>query len=90
MENNNSVGGAIVKIMALTGGAIAGAMLANWCDKILTNMIHERAEFDKTRYSQGLASREFSSQGKRLPDTEPRIIRIEHVETQEYPGEGDL
>ncbi len=90
MDNNNSVGSAIVKIVALTGGAIAGAMLANWCDKVLTNMLHERSEFDKARYSQGLASKEFSGQHKRLPDTEPRIIRIEHSEYQEFPEEGDL
>ncbi|GHO89714.1 hypothetical protein [Dictyobacter formicarum] len=90
MENSNSVGSAIMKIVALTGGAIAGAMIANWCDKVLTNMIHERSEFDKSRYSQGLASKEFSGHGKRLPNTEPRIIRIEHTNYQEYPGEGDL
>ncbi|GCE17604.1 hypothetical protein [Dictyobacter kobayashii] len=90
MENNNSVGSAIVKIVALTGGAIAGAILANWCDKLLTNMVHERSEFDKTRYSQGLTSRESAPREKRLPDTEPRIIRIEHSDYQEFPEEGDL
>ncbi|GER86897.1 hypothetical protein KDW_10590 [Dictyobacter vulcani] len=89
-NNNNTVGGAIVKIVALTGGAIAGAILANWFDQLLSNMAHERSDFDKSRYAQGLSSQDLPAQEKRAINTEPRIIKIEHGEYQGYQEEGDL
>ncbi|HTI14519.1 MAG TPA: hypothetical protein VL461_08130 [Dictyobacter sp.] len=52
---NNTIGSTIAKMVALTGGAIAGAMLANWCDKWIVERIHARSEYDKNRYAQGLA-----------------------------------
>ncbi|GCE25516.1 hypothetical protein KDA_10000 [Dictyobacter alpinus] len=90
MENNNTVGGAIVKIVALTGGAIAGAILANWFDKVLSDIAHERSDFDKARYAQGLSSREIPAQERSTNKNETRIIKIEHGDYQAYQEEEDL
>ncbi|GCF11097.1 hypothetical protein [Dictyobacter arantiisoli] len=92
MENNdNHIGAAILKIMALTGGAIAGAMIANWCDKLLYNMAHTRSDYDKTRYEQGLAAHEVPSNTRNSINTaseQSHVIRIEHPENLPFAEEG--
>lgn len=50
----NNLGTAAIKIVVLTGGAVLGTLLARWCDELLTHQAHTQAEFDKTRYAQGL------------------------------------
>ena len=52
---NNNVGTALARLVVLTGGAIVGALLANWCDKLITDRAHEQSDYDKSRYAQGLA-----------------------------------
>jgi hypothetical protein len=45
----------IAKVAALAGGAVIGALLARWCDELLSTHLQEKSEYDKTRYAQGLA-----------------------------------
>jgi hypothetical protein len=52
---NNNVGTALARIVLLTGGAIVGALLANWYDKMMYERAHQKSDYDKSRYSQGLA-----------------------------------
>lgn len=47
--------GTLLKIAALAGGALAGVLLARWCDEWLLTQAHEKSEYDKSRYAQGLA-----------------------------------
>ena len=51
---NNAVT-AIAKVAALAGGAVIGALLARWCDELLSARMQDKSEYDKTRYAQGLA-----------------------------------
>ena len=51
LENS---GMTVAKVVALAGGAVLGALLARWCDALLTEYMHEKSEYDKTRYAQGL------------------------------------
>lgn len=90
MENDNSktIGNAIIKIIALTGGAITGAIIANWFDKRLTDMAHERSNYDKTRYAQGLAQREPTARNTTITQNEqPHIIRVELPEYQDWTAD---
>ena len=77
--NNNNVGTAIAKIIALTGGALAGAILANWLDKTLSDRMHERSDRDRERYAQGLTP---LAQDRVSPQS--RIIKIENT-AEEVP-----
>jgi hypothetical protein len=79
--NNDSIGSAIAKIVALTGGALAGAILANWLDKMLSERLHERSDRDRKRYAQGLTPQ--SQDKERSASSQPRIIRIEPLEPSE-------
>ena len=45
----------VAKVVALAGGAVIGALLARWCDELLSTHMQEKSEYDKTRYAQGLA-----------------------------------
>ena len=54
----SNLGSALVKLVALAGGAIAGALLSRWYDEVMTERAErteERSERDKTRYAQGLS-----------------------------------
>jgi len=44
----------VAKVAALAGGAVLGALLARWCDQLLSTRMQEKSEYDKTRYEQGL------------------------------------
>lgn len=51
---NNAVT-TMAKVAALAGGAVIGALLARWCDELLSARMQEKSEYDKMRYAQGLA-----------------------------------
>lgn len=50
----NNLGTALLKIVALAGGAFTGALVARWVDDALSSRAQERSHYDKTRYEQGL------------------------------------
>ena len=50
----NNLGTTLAKIAALLGGAVAGALLAEWFDKQLSSQAQPTSEYDRTRYAQGL------------------------------------
>ncbi len=52
----NNLGTALLKIVALAGGAFTGALLARWVDERLSTRAQERSHYDKTRYEQGLTA----------------------------------
>jgi hypothetical protein len=86
MSNTQNVGTAIARIIALTGGAVAGALLANWFDKKLSDRLNERLDHDKERYAQGLTP--LSQDKIRSTPSQPRIIKIEHSPEAENLWEG--
>lgn len=45
----------VAKVAALAGGAIIGALLAHWCDELLSSRMQKKSEYDKMRYAQGLS-----------------------------------
>ena len=51
----NNIASSVVKMIALTGGAVLGTILARWLDRIVTEQAEARSERDKMRYAQGLA-----------------------------------
>lgn len=51
---NNSTSSSLAKIAALIGGATVGVLIANWLDEQLLSRARKRAEYDRTRYEQGL------------------------------------
>ena len=51
----NNLGTQLIKIVALAGGAVIGALLARWCDDLLSTQAEKRSEYERTRYAQGLA-----------------------------------
>ena len=51
----NNLASPLLKLTALLGGAILGALLGRWFDKVLTERAVEQSESDRTRYAQGLA-----------------------------------
>jgi len=51
----NNLGTIIVKVVVLAGGATMGALLARWCDDLISTRMYDMSEYDKTRYAQGLA-----------------------------------
>ena len=84
-NNNNNVGAAIARIIALTGGAIAGTLLANWLDKTLTEHAQQKSEYDRSRYAQGLSPQQPLQE--HAGNNEPRIIRIEEYASEEQRPE---
>jgi hypothetical protein len=50
----NNFGITLLKIAALAGGAVAGALLSRWVDEALQSRTGERSDNHKTRYAQGL------------------------------------
>ena len=52
----SNAGITLVKLVALLGGAVAGAILARWSDDWISSKMKERADYDKMRYAQGLSA----------------------------------
>ena len=50
----NNFGITLLKIVALAGGAVAGALLSRWVDEALQSHTDVHSEYHKTRYAQGL------------------------------------
>jgi hypothetical protein len=50
----HNLGIALLKIVALAGGAVAGAIISRWVDEALQARADERPDYHKTRYAQGL------------------------------------
>lgn len=50
----NNLGSTLAKIVALASGAIAGAMLTEWLDKLIASRAQEKLEYDNSYYAQGL------------------------------------
>lgn len=46
--------GTILKVVALAGGAILGALLSRWVDELLAKQAQAQTDYDKERYAQGL------------------------------------
>ncbi len=80
-NDTNNIGTAMVKILALAGGAIAGALLANWFDKALSEHAQQKSEYDRSRYAQGLSPQQHAG------NSQPRIIRIEEYVADEQRPE---
>jgi hypothetical protein len=59
----NNLGIALVKLMALAGGAAVGALLSRWYDEVMTTRAEKRSQQDKMRYEQGLPA--VGEQGQR-------------------------
>ncbi len=53
---NTNMGTALARIVVLAGGAIVGAVVANWLDKTMYERAHRQSEYDRSRYAQGLAA----------------------------------
>jgi hypothetical protein len=49
-----SFGPTLAKTAAFVIGALAGALLTEWLDKLLATRAQEQSEYDSSRYSQGL------------------------------------
>lgn len=75
----NNLGATAAKIVALTGGAVAGALLARWCDEFISSRAQQRSSYDRERYSQGLQPIMTTSTQRSEP------ITIEH-QPEEYEG----
>lgn len=52
----NNFGAALVKLLALAGGAAVGALLSRLYDEMMTQRAEERSQRDKMRYEQGLSA----------------------------------
>ncbi len=52
----NNAGTALVRIVVLAGGALAGALLAGWYDRMVSERAQEKFDYDKERYAQGLSA----------------------------------
>lgn len=59
-----NIASTLVKLAALAGGAVLGALLARWFEKELTERAEEQSERDKTRYAQGLPPISPKTEGK--------------------------
>lgn len=59
----NNFGATLVKLLALAGGAVAGALLSRLYDEMMMQRSEERSQHDKMRYEQGLSAR--GEQGQR-------------------------
>lgn len=69
MEMNNSAS-ALIKFAALIGGATVGALIANWLDEQLMTRALRRAEYDRSRYEQGLGPVTITRTGENTPSDE--------------------
>lgn len=49
-----SFGSTLAKTAAFAIGALAGALLTEWLDKLLATRAQEQSEYDNSRYAQGL------------------------------------
>ena len=49
-----NIGSTIARVVALAGGAVIGAFLANLLDKLISSQLQETPDYDKNRYAQGL------------------------------------
>jgi hypothetical protein len=52
----NNAGTALVRVVVLAGGAFAGALLAGWYDRMMSERAREKVDYDKDRYAQGLSA----------------------------------
>ena len=52
----NNFGAALVKLLALAGGAAVGALLSRLYDEMMAQRAEERSQRDKMRYEQGLSA----------------------------------
>lgn len=59
----NNFGATLVKLLALAGGAVAGALLSRLYDEMMIQRSEERSQQDKMRYEQGLSA--LGEQGQR-------------------------
>jgi len=50
----NNPGTVLIKVVALAGGAILGALLSRWVDDLLAKQSQSQSDYDKARYAQGL------------------------------------
>lgn len=50
----NNSGTILLKVVALTGGAVLGALLSRWVDDLLAKQAQSQSDHDKARYAQGL------------------------------------
>ncbi len=50
-----NLGNVLMKLTALAGGAVLGAILSRMYDEALTKRAEERSDRDKSRYAQGLS-----------------------------------
>ena len=46
--------GTILKVVAVAGGAILGALLSHWVDDLIARQARPQSDYDKERYAQGL------------------------------------
>lgn len=51
----SNLGTTLLKIAALAGGALIGAVVSRLYDEALSKRAEERSQRDKTRYAQGLS-----------------------------------
>lgn len=61
---SNNLQATLIKLTALAGGAVLGAILDFWIEETLAQRSHERSLRDKERYGQGLPQRD--SEGRRV------------------------
>ncbi|HET8910829.1 MAG TPA: hypothetical protein VFN23_05160 [Ktedonobacteraceae bacterium] len=73
---NSNLQSALLKLTALAGGAVLGAILDYWIEETLAQRSQERSLQDKQRYGQGLPQQD--SEGRRA------IYEI-HTEREEPP-----
>ncbi len=52
----SNLGSSIAKAAMFAGGAVLGAFVARLCDEWLASRSRTQADYDKTRYEQGLSA----------------------------------
>ena len=75
----------LAKVVMLAGGAVIGAFLARWVDDLLAargDEQYEQSEYDRTRYSQGLAAKPLAPQG--TPQTPFQVIPEESQQYEQH------
>lgn len=75
---NNTVT-ALLRIVALAGGAVAGALLSRWLDEHMASQAREKVDPDKVRYAQGLGPMGADSQ----VDTVSNVYTIHNITSEE-------
>jgi hypothetical protein len=79
----SNTGATLAKVVMLAGGAVIGALLARWLDDLLEAQGDEQyrqAEYDRNRYSQGLAAKPLEPQG---PPQTPFQVTPEETQQKE-------